>query len=125
MAVVAVAVSTAVLLSIVKLSATGCRTTRTEAWQMQAAWLADSALQRAASRLAADAAYAGETWAIPAAQLTGDADGLVTIEVIPVSNDPTRRQVRVRADYPNDPQHRARQSRQVIVQLPNVTEEAP
>ena len=85
---------------------------------MQAAWLAESALQRAAGRLAIDDTYTGETWTIPAEELTGTDGGLVVIEVAAVPNDPSRREVRVRADYPNHPQHRARQSRQTIVQLP-------
>ena len=118
MAIVVVAVSSVMLLSIVKLAVGSRRATRSEAWRVQAAWLAESALQRAAGRLAIDDTYTGETWTIPAEELTGTDGGLVVIEVAAVPNDPSRREVRVRADYPNHPQHRARQSRQTIVQLP-------
>jgi len=87
------------------------------AWQVQAAWLAESALERAAWRLAADADYPGENWRLPAEAIGGRHAAAVTIEVLDVAERPDCRLVRVRADYPDHPQHRSRERKQVLVQL--------
>ncbi|HBO44107.1 MAG TPA: hypothetical protein DD670_09285 [Planctomycetaceae bacterium] len=91
---------------------------RDELRQLQAAWLADSALQRAAARLAADREYAGEMWKIGAEAFDGRHAGVVLIEVTASDEDARRRIVRVRADFPDDPVHRARRSKQITVMLP-------
>ena len=121
--IVCVAVATVVFISIVKMAGAGRRTTRTETWRLQAAWLAESGLERAAWRLASDDTYSGEAWTVPAEELAGTDAGAVKIEVEAVPDDPSRRLVRVRADFPDHPRHRARHSKQAIVQLP-VAEDA-
>jgi Tfp pilus assembly protein PilX len=90
---------------------------RGEARGLQADWLAESALERASARLAADHDYQGETWSISAEDLGGEAPGLVTIEVETSAENPTRRLVSVRADYPGDTEQRVRRTRRVIVDL--------
>ncbi|MDP6445600.1 MAG: hypothetical protein QGG36_08270 [Pirellulaceae bacterium] len=62
--------------------------------QVQAEWLADSGLDRAAAQLNADASYAGETWKPKIV------DNLVGEVVITVSSSQQRRIVRVVAAYP-------------------------
>jgi len=119
-AMVCVAVATVVLISIVRMAGAGRRTMQTEAWRLQAAWLAESGLERAAWRLASDGAYSGETWTVAPEALAGGEAGVVEIEVEEIPGEADRRLVRVRADYPDQPQHRARQSRRVIVQIPVV-----
>lgn len=118
MAMVSLAVAAVLLVSIAKMAAAGRQAIRAEARRMQAAWLAESALERAARRLAADPAYSGETWTLTADELADDGAGLVQIRVAAVPGRPDRRLVRVRADYPNHPQHRARRSKQLMVQIP-------
>jgi Tfp pilus assembly protein PilV len=83
--------------------------------RLQAAWLAEAALERAAARLAVDPKYAGETWTIPAAELSGDDAGVVRIHVDTVADKPERRLVRVEADYPDVPERRCRQVKQIVV----------
>ena len=56
-ALVAIAVASVVFTSLLRLSVAERRRVQTEAWQVQAAWLAESGLERAAARLDADAAY--------------------------------------------------------------------
>src|SRR5712691_7856183 len=52
-----------------------------ELGRVQAVWLAESGLDRAASRLAGDSDYAGETWTIAAARLGGDrAEVVIRVE---------------------------------------------
>ena len=85
---------------------------------LQAAWLAESGLDRAASRLGSSADYAGETWSITAEELGGRGSATVAIAVEKVADQPDRRKVRVQADYPADSRLRARQSREIVVTLP-------
>ncbi len=122
--IVCLAIVTAVFVSIVKMAAAERRATRTGQWRMQATWLAESALERAASRLADDDAYAGETWTVTAKELDSAEPGSVEIEIRAIPGRPDRRLVRVRADYPDHSEHRARQSKQVTVQIPAATDAA-
>ena len=88
------------------------RTMETHLWRTQAQWLAEAALERAAARLAADANYTGETWTIPAEELDGDR-GVARIHIEAIAERPGHRQVSIEADYPDDPQHRSRCSKQI------------
>ena len=117
MVLVCMMVALVILTSLVKLAAAGRRMTDRQAWQVQASWLAESGLERAAWRLAADADYAGETWTLSADQMAAADAAVVRIEVETIPEQPNRRLVRVRADYPDHPQHRARQTKQAVVQL--------
>jgi len=117
MVLVCMMVALVILTSLVKLAAAGRRMTDRQAWQVQASWLAESGLERAAWRLAADADYTGETWTLSADQLAAADAAVVRIEVETIPEQPNRRLVRIRADYPDHPQHRSRQSKQAVVQL--------
>jgi Tfp pilus assembly protein PilX len=87
--------------------------------RLQAMWLAESGLQRAAARLTHSADYAGETWAVSAESLGGDRAGNVEIQVQGVAGEPGVRRVQVTADYPADPVHRKRHSKQITIRLTN------
>lgn len=93
--------------------------------RMQAEWLAESAVARAAARLAADRGYRGETWEIPAGALDETDAGVVTIAVDPEKGRPGRHRVRVEADYPRDAARRARQSKHLTIELGPETTEGP
>ena len=84
---------------------------------LQAEWLAESGLERAAVRLAEAPDYRGETWQVPAADLGGPWSGTVTIAVEPVAAQPARRTVRVQADYPDGVEPRARRRKHATVEL--------
>jgi Tfp pilus assembly protein PilX len=95
-----------------------------EEGKLQAEWLAESGLERAAARLAAAPDYRGETWRVPAADLGGRGPGTVTIAVEPVAAQPGRRTVRVQADYPDGAGPRARRRKHATVELgPGAPEE--
>ena len=85
--------------------------------RLQADWLVESGLDRAAARLGEDAAYRGETWTLPADELGGKTPGVVTIVVALRREAADQRLVTVQADYPRDPRRRARSRRQVIVNV--------
>ncbi len=93
---------------------------RAETQRIQCRWLAESAVERAAARLASDPKYAGEIWKIPASVLTGREDGeraAVAIEVDATAKDAGRRVVRVRADWPENAPARTRVSKQVTIEI--------
>jgi len=116
--IVLVAIVSLLSISMLKLGLVRRQAVRSELWGVQADWLAESALERAAWRLAADPQYAGETWKLSAGELGGRDPAVVTTEVESVPGQPGRRTVRVKADYPDAPRHRARRSKQQIIELP-------
>jgi hypothetical protein len=78
-----------------------------DAWQAQAEWLVQSAIERAVASLESDVGYTGETW-LPA---TGDGRtiGRVVIEVASSEEGgESTRKLRVTADVPDDPVRRSR-----------------
>ena len=82
--------------------------------QAQTMWLAESAVARARARLAATPDYAGETWTITAETLGDRWPATVTIRVAAVDASPQARTIVVEAVYPDDPEHRIVQRREVL-----------
>ena len=115
-AMVCVGIAGAVLVSVLRIAIAERKGQSTDARRVQAAWLAESALERAAVTLATDPDYAGEVWKVSAESLGGTYGGQVTIEVEAVPDQPDRRRVGVRADYPDDPRLRVRWSKQLTIQ---------
>ncbi|MCA9246537.1 MAG: hypothetical protein KDA42_05460 [Planctomycetales bacterium] len=64
----------------------------------QTDWLATAGLDRAAARLAESPDFAGETWIVPGASLSGIGDAEVDIRVAPSAG--AAKQVTVTAIYP-------------------------
>jgi hypothetical protein len=85
--------------------------------RLQAEWLAESGLERAYARLAHDPAYEGETWTVSGDSIGGTDAGTVTIGVAarPERGGVSERLVSVLADYPSDPERRARARRQATI----------
>ena len=100
---------------------------RSQEHRLQAEWLAQSGLDRALARLAADRGYAGETWKLTHHDLgLGGSPGgeqgpaaVVTIKVERAGSPGASEQklIKVQADYPPDLPHRARHSIQIQVEL--------
>jgi Tfp pilus assembly protein PilX len=90
---------------------------RVDERRVQAEWLAEAGLERAAAQLAGTADYKGETWEITAGALASRWPARVQIVVAQVEAHPGQRLVRVRADYPPDPPLRARQSKQAMIHV--------
>ncbi len=85
--------------------------------QMQAFWLAESAVQRGVVRLAAASAYAGEEWEVEV-----DANGRLvraqaTIRIEAVAADATARRIVVEARYPAQGAASVLQQREIVVTL--------
>jgi Tfp pilus assembly protein PilX len=126
-ALVCMAVAAVVMVVAVRRALGEWKMVRLEAQQVQCRWLAESALDRATARLAADPKYAGEVWKIAARTLRGKEDGgkgdkgaggaQVKIDVSTPPNEPSRRVVRVQADWPEDAPERVRVSKQATIEL--------
>ena len=106
-----------IFVALLQLSVAQRRRVEAEAWQVQAAWLAESAVERAVARLAADADYQGETWRLSADDLGTRQGAVVQIDVETIPEHEQRRRIRAQADYPDHPQHRARHSKQIVAEL--------
>ncbi|MDR3638654.1 MAG: hypothetical protein P4L84_32915 [Isosphaeraceae bacterium] len=91
--------------------------TRQEERRLQAEWLAEAGLERAAARLSRARGYTGESWEVPAQELGGQDAGQVVITVETPKDEPGHRRVIVRADYPLAAERRARRQRTLVIDL--------
>ena len=112
-AMVCLMLSTALLGTLLKMAVLGRQQAGIAAAGLQADWLAESALDRAAAKLAADAAYKGETWEVPAKELDGRHAGRVVISVRPAMSN--RRAVEVVARFPVEGSESVQRTRRVSV----------
>ena len=110
-------ISTMILASLLKIMWLHNRQSGRELLRVQSQWLADSGLERAASRLAVDRQFSAETWAIDAAQLGGRDGAVVSIQIENVEAQPLQRLVVVEAVYPANGPDQARVTRQATVTL--------
>jgi len=85
--------------------------------ESQARWLAESGVERAAAKLAADLEYSGETWSLADEELGGRGRGQVTIRVETVAADTNHRRVAVEAEFPSDATLPKRYMRQIEMKL--------
>jgi type II secretory pathway pseudopilin PulG len=122
---VCLAITMALIVSWLKLATVEQRAARERQLSLQANWLAESALERAAGRLAANSNYTGETWSLSPVEIGGAAAGEVAIQVKPVAGRPRVRQVHVQADYPATGDHRHRRSKDLLVEIPSRSEASP
>jgi hypothetical protein len=98
---------------------------RAQERSLQAEWLAQAGIDRALARLSSSAGYAGETWVLSASDLgwpaaaSNDSDKTAVVRIM-VETSPSganQRLIKVQADFPPDPPHRARHSAQMLVEL--------
>jgi len=114
-------VAAAIFVSLARTAAVERQTARSRHWNVQAQWLAEAALERAVARLDEAADYAGETWTLAPAELAGRDGAVVRIGVEPVADHADRRRVRVEADFPDDPRHRCRCKKEIVVERKETT----
>ncbi|MGH7129223.1 MAG: hypothetical protein ACREIV_11695 [Planctomycetaceae bacterium] len=93
------------------------RQAQREAKRLQAAWLVESGIDRAAAALQMNSDYTGETWNVSAEELGGPSPGQVTIQVATDDETPDRRSITVTADYPSGTEQRAREEKTIPMDL--------
>ncbi len=91
---------------------------RAEQARLQAEYLADAGVARAAAQLSADPTYAGETWQIPSESLASSAPAKVTIVVETSDDDPAARHVSASAQLADSGPARVARSKQQRILLP-------
>lgn len=97
---------------------------RSEERRLQAEWLVESGLERAAARIEhSQGAYQGETWDLSPAELGGRDSGRVTIAVLTAEDAPGQRRVRVQADYPRNETTRVRLRKEWTVAIESAPRE--
>ena len=86
-----------------------------EVLHTQAVWLADSGAARAVSQWRASRDYTGETWAVPAEQLSAGRTASVLIAVSPEPDHPERTIIAATAEYPRGSPTAIRITKRIIV----------
>jgi hypothetical protein len=110
------AVATLTFVSVARLALAQRQQARVEWWKLQADWLAEAGLERAAATLKLNPAYQGETWKLAPDDLGGPEGGAVVITVEPAPR-PDRRTIRAEAVDPDDPIDRARHAKEIVIVL--------
>ncbi len=124
MTLVAVALASVLLTSLMTNALSERRQVRKQRQAVQADWLVEAGLQRAVAQLASDAGYRGETWRVDAKSLGGQHAAVVHIEVSALKQPANARRVVVQADLPEDPPQRVRRQAQFTVQVPSIPGDA-
>jgi Tfp pilus assembly protein PilX len=91
------------------------RQTRLRCDQMQAFWLAESAVQRGVVRLVATPEYTGEDWQVEVQMGGGLVRARAAIRVEVVAGDPQRRRIVVEARCPADGDASVLETRELVV----------
>lgn len=105
---VALGIVSSIAITLLRLAVMHHRQAQHETSLAQTRWLAESALDRTAVQLKADAKFNGSTWSIPAKDLNGSHTAQVSIEVKQIENAPQAREVTAIADYPTNSPQRTR-----------------
>ncbi len=113
--IVCVALASLLLVAIARQAVARRRLIDMQAQRLQATWLAESALERAAAQFQANPDFRDETWTIPAEQFDGTSPAVVRIILKPIDDKPTMYRVHVVADYPNDGANRARVEKDIMI----------
>jgi Tfp pilus assembly protein PilX len=100
------------------------RQSRSNQQQLQAEWLADAAVSRAAARLAAEPDYRGETWQ-PQISPADTEHGLAEIRIEPAARSDSKGpgKITVLAHFPDHEWHRASASREISITPEQATRE--
>ena len=114
-AMVCLMLSVLLLGSLLKLAVMQRQQFRHQQHRLQAYWLAESAVERAASRLAENRDYAGELWEIGSDELGGRHAAHVRIQVAEPERGTSERTVTAIATYPAGEAQFATQTKRVTV----------
>ena len=118
-ALVTLLIITSTMAAIIHSLLVDLRQTRHTASELQAQWLADSAVSRAAAQLRANPSYRGETWK-PLVGPAGDSNstGVAEIRLERASESASDLQIVVEARYPDRPVRRVVAKRTFLTSPP-------
>lgn len=113
-AMVCLMLTSGLLGTLLKMASANRNQAQFEAASLQAQWLAESALDRAAAKLSADANYPGETWDIKPEELGGPHAGQVVITAKP-GDGSALRNVEVVARFPLESPRSVKRTRRLTI----------
>jgi len=94
------------------------RQSRRSEQQLQAVWLAEAALDRAAAMIASDEKFTRETWSVDLQINAPASRGIAEIKIETLTDQPRERRITIVARYPDDPVQRAQVERTLVITLP-------
>lgn len=121
-AMVALIVSTAVTLSMVRSALAERALVLSEADRMQTDWLVEAGLERAAARLASEPDYSGEVWKPTAAEFPIDGNATVTITIQTAADPAGGRRVTATAVLIREQLRRAERQKTITINLSTLRE---
>ena len=113
-AMICLLLTTGLMGALLKMAVLNRRAAQFEAHALQAEWLAESALDRAAAKLSGDGDYQGETWRIPADDLGGSHAGEVQITIKP-GQATNVREMEAIARFPSEGSTGAKRTKRLLV----------
>ena len=105
-ALICLFLAAALFVALLAIAADRHRRMETGQHELQAQWLVEAALERAAAKLAREDDYRSEDWIVPAEQLDGRQAGRVTITVQPIADAVGRYTIQATARFPRDDLYR-------------------
>lgn len=117
LALTCLAVATVLFGVWLRVSLAAMRMQRQQEHRVQAEWLAHSGLERAIAQLRLNGGYKGETWQLASTEIAARGSGRVIIGIAAVAENPTRRKISVRAQYPADGPVPAAHSKSLTIDL--------
>lgn len=115
LALIALAVVAALAGATLRAMMLEVRAVRIGRQQAQAYWLAEAGIERAMANLRENPGYEGETWDVPAEEITGVDAGRVRIWLEPDSDEAASAQrIVAEAEYPRDSTTDSRQRRSAV-----------
>lgn len=121
-AMVALIVSVAVTLSMVRSALAERALVLSEADRMQADWLVEAGLERAAARLASEPDYSGEVWKPTPAEMPIDGTATVTVTVLTAADPAGGRRVTATAALAREQLRRAERQKTITMNLSTLRE---
>ena len=110
--------------TLLKIAVTGHGQLRNEERRVQADWLAEAGVERAAALLESNPDYAGETWQIAPQEFGGRFSGTVRIVVETNPNQPEHRVVSVQSHYPAGMEQSFQSRKRVAITVSQVSKSA-
>ncbi|MEK6235396.1 MAG: hypothetical protein N2C14_11875 [Planctomycetales bacterium] len=120
LAVACLAVVGTLSLSMMRLGLRFAHNDRFAEQRLQAQWLAESGVRRAAHRLLSDPTYQGEFWSLSAEELGSphEETATVEIEIQPAPDDDDRLRIRVTAVFPANQDRAASYEQELLFRKP-------
>jgi type II secretory pathway component PulK len=114
-ALIAFLLASMLIAAMLRTASMSHRQMKREEFRIQASFLADAGCARAIGRLRGNPEFRGETWSVPAQELSGDRTAIVELTVTSPAEAPGGKSVSAVVEYPSGNADRVRITRSVTV----------